>query len=213
MLGPFHHVEPDPFHQLIDQDMAAPTHPHRPSYYHGTAQGTGGHFDWQPWQDSHMHAMVLPAHANRTFDADAISPSSASLLEVQNNLSTLETTFDGSFAEPGSDVNGYLDFFENSVSMLPPTGPFVPLDNHFCKWDSLFSSMSFPSTLGNLPATPNMYSGSLNHIVMSGDPGFDALDNNIVRNIGSSTPANDHLPLTHSSFFPSFYCIMKATKI
>jgi hypothetical protein len=121
------------------------------------------------------------------------------LHEAQNNHSTPETAFDVGFTAPASNVNGYLDFWGNSESMLPPTGPFVPLDNQFGEWDSLFPSMSFPGTLNNLSSTLNTYGRSTpNRIATNEHLVFAALDDNSVWNIGPSALANDHLLLTHA---------------
>lgn len=205
MLSPFRRVEPDSSLQSLHQDMATPVNPHRPSYYHGTEQGTGGHYAWQPWQDTRMQAMVFSAHANGTLNADTVSPSSASSLEAQNNLSTPDTAFDNGFAGPLSSIDGYLDFLGNSESMLPQTGPFVPPGHQFGEWNSLSPSMSFPDTLSNFPSTVDACSrSSLNQIAMSEDHGFGALGNNSVRSISPSVPANDHFLLTHAGCFPLF---------
>jgi hypothetical protein len=214
MLSPFRRVEPDSSLQPLHQDMATPIHPHRPPYYHGTEQCTVGHYAWQPWQDTRMQAMVFSAHANGTLNADTVSPSSASSLETQNNLSTPETAFDNGFAGPLSSIDGYLDFLGNSESMLPQTGPFVPPDNQFGEWNNLFPSMSFPDTLRNFPSTVDTCSrSSLNQIAMSEDPGFGVLDNNSVWSIGPSVPTNDHFLLTYAGCFPFPFHIPEAAKI
>jgi hypothetical protein len=188
--------------------MATPINPHRLSLYHGTEQGTGGHYAWPPWQDARIQAMALSAHANRTANADILSPSSASLVEAQNNLRTPEIAFDDGFAGPVSSVSEYLGL-RNSESMLPPTGPFVPPGNQFGEWESLFPSMSFPNTLSNLaPTVDTCSSSTLNQIAMSEDPGFGTLDNTSIWSTGLLAPANDRLLLTYAGCFPPFpfYC-------
>jgi hypothetical protein len=209
---PFIVVKPDPFRQLLDQDMATPTDSHRLSCYHGTEQGIGSHYDWRPWQDWHMYPIAFPANATRALGP--ISPSSAGLLEEHNNLSTPEAAFDDGFAAPASNINEYLGFYGNCESMLPRTVPFVLPDNHFGEWNSVFSTTSFPSTLCNLPSTLNTFSRStLNQTATSEDPGFGALNNSSVRNIGPSAPAKDHLLLIYAGCFPLSFGIIEVTEI
>jgi hypothetical protein len=145
--------------------MATPTHSHRLSCNHGK-QGIGGHYDWQLWQDRHMYLMAFPVNAIRALDA--VSPSSAGLLEAQKILSTPEAAFDDGFA---SNANAYLDFCGSSESMLPTAAPFVLPENLFGEWNSLFFTTPFPSTLCNLPAMLNPISRStLNQMAMSEYP-------------------------------------------
>lgn len=207
-------VKPDTFRHGLNRDMSEPTHSHRPSCYHGTEQDLDGHYDWQPWQDGHMYPLAFPANATRTLGADTVSPSSASSLEVRNNLSTPEAAFGDGFAAPPSNVDECLDFFEDSEFMLPPTAPIVLLDNQSGDWNCLFPTVPFPSTLYNLPSTLNTFSRStLNQPAMSEDPSFGDMNTNSVRNNGSSASADDHSHPTYAGCYPSSLGVMEVTKI
>jgi hypothetical protein len=185
--------------------MATPINPHRRSYYQGTEQGTGRNYAWQPYQNARMQAIVSSPRTHRMLGADTVSPSSASLLEAQNNLSIAETDFDDGFAGPVSSVNRFLDFSGSCEPMLPPTGHFVPLGNQFGEWNILFPSMRFPDALSNLPSTVDTCSRStLSQIAMSEGPGLGTLDNNSAWSISPSAQANDNLLPTYAGCFPIF---------
>ncbi len=185
--------------------MSTPTHSHQRSWYHSTEEGAGSLSDWQRWQDSHMHVIAHPAYATWTLNADTASPNSTSLLETQNNLSTLETALDDGYAAPINNFNGSLDFFGSSEPMLPPTGPlFLPV-NQFGEWDTSFSSMTFPSTLHVPPSASRTYGRpTLNHVAMSDYPGVGTVTDSNVYNTGPSASVNEDLLLPYAGCFPRF---------
>lgn len=185
--------------------MASHTYPHRTFCYHGAEGDNDVHSNWQNWQDGHMYAMAHPTFATRAFEADTISPSMESLLEQQNTFSTPETILDDGSTAPIRNANGYLESFGSSESMLPPIGPFISPVNQLAEWNSLSSSMIFPSSLHIFPSACNTYGNSTgNHIAMGEYPYVGVSDNNSTCNIAPSASVNNDFLLLHAGGFPIF---------
>jgi hypothetical protein len=152
-----------------------------------------------------MYAMARPTFATRAFEADTISPSIDSLLEQQNTFSTPETILDDGSTAPIRNANGYLESSGGSEFMLPPIGPFISPVNQLAEWNSLSSSMIFPSPLHIFPSACNTYGHSTrNHIAMGEYPYVGVSDNNSAYNIAPSASVNNDLLLLHAGCFPLF---------
>jgi hypothetical protein len=198
-------VEPDPFLQLLEQNMAAPTPPHLLSCYHGAQENAGGCHDWQPWQDGHMQASVLPVHAYRNSKADTAPYNAASLVDVQHNLN-MSAAFNAGSSGLDGHVNGFHHLFGSSDTMMPQTDPTVILEDQFREWNWASSTASFPTTLANSPLMLDLSGHStLDQTAMTGLGGFDSLTNIGMRNAELSGPASDQLSLAHAGYHP-FSC-------